>query len=406
MIPELRKKYNAEFSYEKYENFLNDLNTSKMYPVALPISETPLFLSEDLIEKLKAASKEIISQLQTDEFKKYSESAVPQDFYVPNEDEHSLFLLLDFAVCRNERGLIPMLVELQGFPSHFFIMSFLEEKYRKHFSVPDSLTTYYSGLNKDSYIDFIKKILLNGSDPEEVILLEVQPEKQTSRIEFACTKDLTGIDHIDLSAVIKKKNKLYYKKNGREIEIKKIYSRVIQDEYVKKNIQFNFKFTDDLDVEWIGHPNWFYKISKHTLPFLKGNNVPPSVFLKNYDEIPDDLENYVLKSVFSYGGKDVEISVDKEMIEMNKDKSNYILQKKIEYAPLIETPHGYAKTEIRMMYIWPYERTEGFNVYGKNQPILVNNLVRMSKGKMMGVEFNRDQSWVGMTIALHNRSES
>jgi hypothetical protein len=99
--------------------------------------------------------------------------------------------------------------------------------------------------------------------------------------------------------------------------------------------------------------------------------------------------------LYSFAGEGVEVDVTKEMLDKITSSSNlpagqdYILQKKIEYAPLVETPDGFAKAEIRMMFIW------------NDKPLLVNNLVRMSKGKMMGVAFNKDKTWVGSSLAYH-----
>ncbi len=231
--------------------------------------------------------------------------------------------------------------------------------------------------------------------------MEVEPEKQKSRAEFGYTLEWARITPVNLSSVIKRKNKLYYKKEGKEIPVNKIYNRVIQDEVVRKNVQFNFKFTDELDVKWIGHPNWFFKISKYSLPFFKNEFVPPAFFLNENFKIPDDLENYVLKPLFSYSGQGVEINVSKEMIERIENKSDYILQKKVEYAPLVLTPDGFLKAEIRMIYIWPFKGTKGVEIY---EPFLVNNLVRLGKGKMMGVDYNRNQTWAGMTTAYHSQT--
>jgi hypothetical protein len=400
MVPVLRKKYNEEFTQRKYKDFLKDLNRSEIFSIGWPVAATPLFLSDDFTEKLINASNEIISQIKTEEFKKYSESAVPEKFLAPNEDDHPLFFLLDFAICRNENGFTPRLIELQGFPSHFFFMSLLEEKFKKYFPVPENFTAYFGGLDRETYREFIKKILLDGSDPENTILLEVEPEKQKSRAEFGYTLEWTGITPVNLSSVIKRKNKLYYKKEGREIPINKIYNRVIQDEVARKNVQFNFKFTDELDVKWIGHPNWFFRISKYSLPFLKSQLVPQAFFLKDQLSIPDDLQNYVLKPLFSYSGQGVEIDINNKMIERIEDKSNYILQKKIEYAPLVEAPGGFLKAEIRMIYVWPFNNKDG----EIDRPILVINLVRMSRGKMMGTLFNRNQSWAGITTAYHSQN--
>ena len=72
----------------------------------------------------------------------------------------------------------------------------------------------------------------------------------------------------------------------------------------------------------------------------------------------------------------------------------WILQRKVAYAEFVPTIDGHkSKAEIRMMFIWP----DG------GEPVLLNNLVRMSQGKMMGVDFNKEKTWVGSTIALHER---
>ena len=71
----------------------------------------------------------------------------------------------------------------------------------------------------------------------------------------------------------------------------------------------------------------------------------------------------------------------------------WILQKKVRYAEFVPTVEGRrSKAELRMMFVWPD---------GDARPTLVNNLVRMSQGKMMGVDFNKDKTWVGSSIALH-----
>ena len=252
MVPELRKKYNSEFSQKKYEAFIDDLNTSKAFPVDFRVSETPLFLSNELTIKLIKAAEEIINKLQSPEFKKKSEEAIPDELFVPNEDGHPAFLQIDFAICKADEGYTPQLIELQGFPSLYCFQVFSDEKYRKHFSIPVDHTAYFNGLNKASYIKLLKEIVLKNNEPENVILLEIEPDKQKTRIDFACTKDLIGIDSVDISDIIKEGKKLFYKRNGKEIQIKRIYNRVIYDELQRKNIQFDFRFTDETEYRMGG----------------------------------------------------------------------------------------------------------------------------------------------------------
>lgn len=390
MIPDLRKIFNSQFTETAYNNFLNDLNTSLRYPTDFRVSETPLFLSSELTKELEAACDDLILQIKSEHFLTNSLNAVPSHFKVSGDSDHPIFLQIDFAICKNETGgFIPQLIELQGFPSLYGYQAFFNDKIRKHFEIPENFQSYFSGHNLNSYQEILKQTIVGNENPENVILLEIHPEEQKTRIDFAATERLTGIKTVCLTKVIKHGAKLYYKDNGKEIPIKRIYNRVIFDELEHKNLNFNFDFRDEMEIEWVGHPNWFFRISKHSLPVLKGKYVPHCYYLNDLQSIPDDLHNYVLKPLFSFAGLGVDVEPTKEKLQGIKEKNNYILQQKIDYAPLIETPDEPSKVEIRMMFLWDKE------------PVLVNNLIRMSKGKMMGVDFNKNKTWVGSSIAFH-----
>jgi len=392
MIPEHRKKFNGEFTQEKYEAFLNDLNTSLKYPVDFRISETPLFLNNDLKDKLLKACDELCKQVTSAEFKVKMEDAVPPHLYIPGETDHPEFFVFDFGICqdKNSGEFIPKLIELQGFPTLYAYQYFFERKIRNHFDIPDDFTSYFNNISPDEYVKLLKDVILAEADPANVVLLEIEPEKQKTRIDFAATEKLLGVREVCISDVIKHGKVLFYKWNGIEIPIERIYNRVIFDELSRTEKNFNFDLQEELNVTWVPHPNWFYKISKYSLPVLKGEFVPKCIYLRDLSSYPADLENYVLKPLFSFAGLGVKIDVTKLMLDEIKDHENYILQEKVEYAPLIDTPDEYAKVEIRMMYFYDKE------------PILVNNLVRQSKGKMMGVDFNKNKTWVGGSAALHS----
>jgi hypothetical protein len=390
MIPELRKKFNAEFTQEKYEAFLKDINTSLKYPADFRISETPLFLTADLKNKLLKASDELCKQVTSNDFKLKMKDAVPPHLHIPGETDHPEFFVFDFAICRNESGeYYPKLIELQGFPTLYGYQYFFKQKLKKHFDVPENFTSYFNKITPEKYVEMLRDVIVGDADPANVILLEIEPEKQKTRIDFAATEKLIGVKEVCISDVIKHGKVLFYKKNEVEIPIERIYNRVIFDELSRTEKNFNFDLQEELNVTWVPHPNWFYKISKYSLPVLKGEFVPKCFYLRDLTSYPSDLENYVLKPLFSFAGLGVKIDVTKKMLDEIKDPENYILQEKVEYAPLIETPDEFAKVEIRMMYFYD------------KQPILVNNLVRQSKGKMMGVDFNKNKTWVGGSAALH-----
>ncbi len=392
MIPEIRKKFNDNFSEKVYQEFLRDLNSALKYPTDFRVCETPLFMSVDLTKELLKACDDVIDQIRKKDFIERSINAIPSHLKVPNDFEHPPFLQLDFAITNNKGLLLPKLIELQAFPSLYGFQYYLNEILRKHFDIPIGFTSYFGGLDKQSYQSLLTKLIVGKHAPENVILLEIEPEKQKTRIDFAATEELTGISTVCLSKIKKRGKKLFYQKDNKEIEIKRIYNRVIFDELERKKLKFDFDFKNEIEAEWAGHPNWFFRISKFSLPQLKGNYVPECYFLNEIKKYPDNLNDFVLKPLFSFAGLGVDVEVTKEKLDAIENKSNYIVQQKVEYAPLIETPDGYSKVEIRMMFLWEN---------GNEKPVLVNNLIRTSKGKMMGVDFNKNKTWVGSSIAYH-----
>jgi hypothetical protein len=182
-------------------------------------------------------------------------------------------------------------------------------------------------------------------------------------------------------------------KEGIKTRILRIYNRVIFDElHSKKNELGNFvDIRQDLDVEWITHPNWFYRVSKFTLPFIQHPYVPETFFLNEIKQLPGDLSQYVLKPLFSFAGQGVVIDIQPEDLEKINNPENWILQKKVKYADVIPTPDGPAKVEIRIMYLWKD---------GEARPVPAINLARLSKGKMIGVRYNADKTWVGGSVAF------
>jgi hypothetical protein len=390
MIPHLREKFNSEFKQETYNNFLTDLNSILKYPVDFRVAETPIFLPDNLKSEIIIASNSLIEQIRSDKFKIKSREAIPKDFEVPNTSDHPEFLQIDFAICKTSDGKYALkLVELQGFPSVYSYQFYLNKLFNEYYNIDNKLSPYFSSLDGNTYLQKLRSIIVGDTDPENVILLEIQPEKQKTRIDFSATEELFGITSVCISDVIQEGKKLYYKKADKQILIERIYNRVIFDEMERNNVSFSFNFRDELDVKWVAHPNWFYLISKYSLPLLKGEYVPDCFFLNNLNTVPDDLTRFVLKPLFSFAGHGVDVDITKEKLEAITDPENYILQQKIDYAPVIKTPDEYSKVEIRLMFIWDEE------------PLLVNNLVRMSKGKMMGVDFNKNKTWVGSSLALH-----
>lgn len=390
MIPEIRHQFNESFSKEKYEALLAEIERDFPSQLDFRVAETPVFVPQALKIKLLQACNDIIDTLTKDDFIEKTNRAIPDNQRVPNEDAHTNFLAIDFAVCRDVNGeLTPQLIELQGFPSLFGYQWYIGQKYKKFFYSPKNFSQYFNRLNMASYVEFMKRVLLAGENAENVILLEIYPEKQKTRLDFEITKQLWGIEPVCYTKIRKEGRKIYYEKEGRTIEIKRIYNRLIFDDLLQNfpDLKTDFKLTDDVDVKWVTHPNWFFRISKFTLPLLNSQFVPKSYYLSDLKEYPSDLENYVLKPLFSFAGSGVKLDFTKEDLEAIEDKENFLIQRKVKYEPIIEDPEGnLIKTEIRMLFAWEDSAT---------RPTLVTNLARLSRGEMIGVNFNKNFDWVG-----------
>jgi hypothetical protein len=397
MIEEQRKKFNKDFTENTYKEFLQDLNSRHPGALVFRVAETPVFVSKEFTGKMIDACEAIVDLITNKNFKSLTANAIPKNEVVPNENEHSHFIAFDFGVCESDTGkLEPQLIEMQGFPSLFAYQVFYPEILEKHFDIPSNFDNYLNGYDKESYLELLKDIIVGNNDVENVVLLEIKPHEQKTRIDFYCTQDYLNIPVVCLTELILEGKKLYYEKNGKRIQIKRIYNRVIFDELMqqKESLGSIVDITRDIDVEWIPHPNWFYRISKYTLPFIKHPYVPETFFLNDIKQLPGDLENYVLKPLFSFAGQGVIIDVKNSDIDAVKDPANWILQRKVKYADVIKTPDVAAKAEIRIFYFWKD---------GWKRPVAVTNLARLSKGKMIGVRYNADKEWVGGTVAYFEK---
>lgn len=393
MIPELRRRFNNRFEQSRYEAMLAEINRRYDNSLVFRVSETPLFLTGELTRHLLQACHDIVTILRSPEFLAQVEDAVPPGMRVAREDAHPTFLQLDFAICGDEQGgFVPRLIELQGFPSLYCYQHMLDRMLRRYFGevIPEVFTPFFSGLDSEGYRKLLGEILVGDCDPENVVVMDLCPHEQKTRIDFYLAQEYYGIRPVCVTEVIQRGNRLYYRDNRREVPIHRIYHRFIFDELHKKGVQPSFRYDDeDVEVTWVGHPNWFFKVSKYALPLLNSPYCPPAYYLRDLETYPEDLENYVLKPLFSFAGMGVAVDLTRELLDSIEDRENYLLQRKVEYAPVIETPDEYAKAEVRMMLVW------------QEEPMVVNNLLRTSKGKMMGVDYNKDKTWVGSSLAYH-----
>lgn len=395
MIPELRRAFNAGYTEGKYQRFLERLDAGCGTSVEFRNSETPCFFPNSLLTQLATYGEELIQQLMgSPDYLAAAERTVPDAYRVPTrqtgEDTRPLFVQVDFGLDREGQ---PKLVEIQGFPSLYAYQPFLAQTYRDAYGLDPNLRSFLGDLSDESYLALLRRAIVADHAPENVVLLEIEPQKQKTLCDFLLTERLLGVRAVCLTAVEfeKEGNKLFYRHEGRRIPIERIYNRVIVEELMRKGIVPPFDLRDELDVTWAGHPNWYFKISKFSLPYLNHVSVPHTWFLDKMDSIPNDLENYVLKPLYSFAGQGVIVGPTSEEVTAARHSPNaseMILQERIDFHPTIETPYGPTKTELRVMYIW----------LDTLQPVTV--LARMGRGKMMGVDYNRGLRWVGASAAF------
>jgi hypothetical protein len=394
MIPALREAFNRNFLPETYQQLLQNLEATAGVPIAFRVSETPCFFPRALLDQMAEYGRDLVLQLVNNpEYHRASDVTVPPQYNVANESPRPMFLQVDFGLVRNANGeLEPKLVELQAFPSLYGYQPVLAKQYIESYRLPTELGIYFGGYDHDRYLQLMRKLIVAGHDPENVVLLEIDPEKQKTLCDFLITRRDLGIPIVDILKLKKRGTRLFYENAGREVPVERIYNRCIVDELERKGIELPFDLTQPLDVEWAGHPNWYYRISKFSIPYLKHASVPKTWLLDQNSTVPRDNENYVLKPLYSFAGLGIKFNPTQADVDAipAEQRPHYMLQERMRFEPVIATPHGMTQAEIRIMYVWPED--------GEITPVLP--LLRMGRGIMMGVDHNKNLEWVGGSAAL------
>jgi hypothetical protein len=425
VIPQLRNRFNHEYSPKKYEEFLRQLEQRCGSRVEFRVAETPVFLEKRMLEGMGKAGADMACELMADrEYLEAARRAIPEKYRVAGECRRPHFLTADFGLVREASGaLTPRLVEIQAFPSVYAYQAVLNRSYVQAYGLDDSqLGWYLDGLDKDKFWELLSRTVLGGQDPIHVVLTEIDPLHQKTRPDFDITAKRLGITVVDIRALEPVENKLHYRNaQGKLVPIHRICNRAIVDELIARNIVLPFDLTKKWDVEWAGHPNWYFLISKFSIPWLtrKGgweNVVPPAVFLDEFlggegrhrlamagvtlpapgpDAVYPEL---LLKPLFSFAGKGIQFDPTQSELEAIPpgQRSQYLLQQRMRFEPTIETPFGMTQAEIRILYLWADRETL--------RPVL--SLVRLGRGKMMGVDHNRNQEWVGASAAFYPKSSA
>jgi hypothetical protein len=400
MLQPYRNRFNAHFTSAQYADLLARLNRLTRSTIEFRVAETPCFFPPSLLDECAQTGAALTHQLlDNPAYLQASNQTIPEQYRVRNDNPIPNFMTVDFGLVRNPDGtLTPKLVELQAFPSIFGYQDILARQYIEAYNLDPNLSWHLGGLNEQTYWQLLHQVIVADHDPENVVLLEIDPNHQKTLPDFHVYEDKLHIATVDIAQLLKRGNRLFYQREGREIPIHRIYNRAIVDELQRKSIQLPFDYRDPLDVEWAGHPNWYFRISKFSLPYLNHPSVPKAVFLddwfaqRNLEGLPPQRENLLLKPLYSFAGKGIQFNpTDADLNAIPPaDRHLYLLQERVAFEPVIHTPHGPTQAEIRIMYLWP----DG----GALQPVIA--LVRLGRGLMMGVDHNRDQLWVGSSAAL------
>jgi len=391
MIKRLRKAFNLRWTPADYEAYKARLSAEAGAAIPFRVCESPVFLSAELRDAMLRGSLEIFAQLLEPAALERSKAAVPAGFDVPGCDAHPLFAVADFAVVEDSGRLVPRLIELQAFPS-LYAFQLVQARLCRAMLPGEPLDFLLGGLDEAGYLEVIGGAIRGGLPAENVVLLDLDPKRQGTYPDFAATEKLFGIRAVCPTDVKRRGRELWYERDGRATRVLRIYNRMIVDELVAKQVELPFHLTEELDIQWAGHPNWFFRWSKHALPGLRHPLVPEARLVSEFERIPDDLERWVLKPLFSFAGSGVNVDPTPEDLAAvpEAERGSMLLMRKVDYAGVVEAPDGArSRVEVRVMFVWRGGR-----------PLPVMMLARLSQGKMMGVKFNRDRTWVGSTSCL------
>ncbi len=395
-----RTIFNEHFTPERYEWFQRELSARLHCPFEFRLAESPVFLPDDFKKTLCESAQAIVEQLSDPARLEQMKQAIPGRWDVPGMDALPNLTQVDFAVVRENGTLVPKLIELQGFPSLTAMQVIQRDVWKDAMELMPELdrpwSCWFSGYDRDGFLDLARRTIVGKHDPAEVILMDLEPLLQKTYPDFAATKLLFDVDPVDPVTLTKRGKQLFRRDAaGREVQVKRIYNRVVFDELLKKGIELPFDYREELDVEWAPHPNWYWTWSKYSLPFLDHPSVPKATFVSDLDGVPERLsERYVLKPLFSFAGGGVNVEPTPEDLAAipEPERHQWCVQEKIEYEPALQAADGGGvKVEIRMMFLRPDDEPK---------PILAQNLVRLSRGKMLGVDFNKNFTWVGSSVAL------
>jgi len=392
LIAGYRRAFNSAFTDEGHQRLLDSLRASAGVPIVFPVSETPCFLPHSLLDDLQTASVSMIGQLLGNaQYLRAADATIPDRFRMPNGEKEPTFIQVDFGLVEVNGRIEGRLVELQAFPSLYAFQPALADAYRHAWGL-GALSAFPAGLDADAYHSLVGRAILGGHDPATVVLMEVDPEGQKTRPDFALTEQLWGVRAIDARAVFNEGRWLFYMRDGKKTIIHRVYNRLIPDDVERLGLELPFDYRDDLDVEWTGSPEWFFRISKFSIPYLTHPWVPATAFLSNPPATfaPGD-PGWLLKPLFSYAGGGIIFGpTEADLAAIPADQRHlYVLQERVSFTPVIDTPHGATQLEVRMMFV-----RDG-DAYRFVAPLL-----RMGRGRMMGVDHNKGLRWVGASAGL------
>jgi hypothetical protein len=411
LIPGLRHHFNQSYTPEGYARLQKELTEQLGAAPGFRVAETPCFLPRALLDRCAAIGAELTHRLVEDPaYLDAALDAIPAGYRVPGIHAHPHFMTADFGLVREQDGsLSPRIVELQAFPSVYAYQAALCQAYREAYALPSTLGQYLGGYDEESYWEQLGRVILHGHAPEHVVLAEVEPERQKTYPDFALTAARLGIRIVDIAKLVIERRTdgpagVFYRDGERLVRVDRIYNRAIVDEILAKKIELPFRYDEPLAVEWAGHPNWYFAISKFSLPYLDHSAVPPAFFLDDWLRLSAEggftpavaalpRSEWILKPLFGFAGRGIEFAPSDEQLAAiaGGEQHGFLMQQRMHFSPVIETPFGATQTEIRILYLW----ADG----GELEPVF--SLTRLGRGKMMGVDHNRDQEWVGGSAAFY-----
>lgn len=240
--------------------------------------------------------------------------AVPPELRVPNRDPFAHCIQVDLAIVRGPDGQLDgRLVELQGFPSLYMLTMFQAQAWAEAMAdipgLKQDWTLFFGDFNSTNYIDRLRATIVGDAAPEEVILLDLDPPGQKTYPDFLVTKKTLGIDPVCPDhGRTRRPQTLPSDRRKTRSRAENLQPRSLRRTAEKKASRCRFS-TPTTSTSRRSPSQLVLDLVEVHRAVSPSRSRAGNALLSDVVTPPEDLENYVLKPLFSFAGTGVKVDI-------------------------------------------------------------------------------------------------